>query len=391
MIKVGFIINFKSSKWLGGYNYYKNLFKCLDNFPNKKITPVIITDKKEELLQDKFFSKLEIIETQLVSRSNLSRKIFNKLLIIIFNKNFYIDNLLEKNNIKILSHSGWIGKKSKILNYPWIPDFQELHLPENFSFLDKVIRRARVFFCNHFSTKILVSSKNVKRDLRSINIQAAKNSLLIKHSVDVPSYSELKSFSYLKTKYKIGNNYFFLPNHYWKHKNHLVVLRALSESIKKINFQIISTGNMSDHRHPRYIEKIKDYILEKKIKKNYRMLKVIPYIDMISLMYYSIALINPSKSEGWSNTVEQAKAMNKKVILSNIDVHIEQRNKNCIFFKPDDFKKLNIILNKEFIKFKKKKNNFFKRYDNKNKLLKDSFIRNYQSSILRLLKKRPVN
>ena len=121
------------------------------------------------------------------------------------------------------------------------------------------------------------------------------------------------------------------------------------------------------------------------------MLNVIPYIDMVSLMYYSIALINPSKSEGWSNTVEQAKAMNKKIILSNIDVHIEQRDKNCIFFKPNNFKQLNIILNKEFIKFKKNKNNFVKRYDNKNKLLKDSFISNYQSSILKLLKKNPVN
>ena len=83
--------------------------------------------------------------------------------------------------------------------------------------------------------------------------------------------------------------------------------------------------------------------------------------------------------------------MNKKIILSNIDVHIEQRDKNCIFFNPDDFKKLNKILNKEFIKFKKKKNSFFKRYDNKNKLLKDSFISNYQSSILRLLKKKSIN
>ena len=106
MIKVGFIINFKPAKWLGGYNYYKNLFKCLDNFSDKKIIPVIITDKKEELFQDELISKLEIIETQLFSRSNLLRKIFNKILIVIFNKNFYIDDLLEKNNIKILSHSG---------------------------------------------------------------------------------------------------------------------------------------------------------------------------------------------------------------------------------------------------------------------------------------------
>ena len=391
MIKVGFIINFKPSMWLGGYNYYKNLFKCLDNFTNKKIIPVIITDKKNELLQDELLSKLEIIETQLVSRSSLLIKILNKIVIIIFNRNFYIDNFLKRNDIKILSHSGWIGKKSEVLNFPWIPDFQELHLPENFSFLDKVIRRVRVFFCTHFSSKILVSSKTVKRDLKSISIQAAKNSILIKHSVDIPSYSELKPFSYLKKKYKINSNYFFLPNHYWKHKNHLVVLKALFENTKKVNFQIISTGNFSDHRHPKYIKKIKDYIFKKKLKNNYRMLNIIPYIDMMSLMHYSIALINPSKSEGWSNTVEQAKAMNKKIILSNIDVHIEQRDKNCIFFNPDDFKKLNKILNKEFIKFKKKKNSFFKRYDNKNKLLKDSFISNYQSSILRLLKKKSIN
>ncbi len=388
MIKVGFIINFKSSKWLGGYNYYKNLFKCLDNFPNKKIIPVIITDKKNELLQDELLSKLEIIETQLVSRSSLLIKILNKILIIIFNRNFYLDNFFQKNEIKILSHSGWIGKRSKVLSFPWIPDFQELHLPENFSFLDKVIRRARVFFCTHFSTKILVSSKTVKRDLKSISIQGEKNSLLIKHSVDIPPRSQLKTFSYLKKKYKIENDYFFLPNHYWKHKNHIVVLKALSINIEKIKFQIISTGNISDHRHPKYIEKIKKYILEKKLGNKYKVLKVIPYIDMMSLMYHSIALINPSKSEGWSNTVEQAKAMNKKIILSYINVHIEQKDKNCFFFNPNDFKKLNLVLKDQFFKYKKNRNNFFKKYNNRNKILKNNFINTYQSSILKLLNKK---
>jgi len=287
-----------------------------------------------------------------------------------------------------LSHSGWIGKRSKVLSFPWIPDFQELHLPENFSFLDKVIRRARVFFCTHFSTKILVSSKTVKRDLKSISIQGEKNSLLIKHSVDIPPRSQLKTFSYLKKKYKIENDYFFLPNHYWKHKNHIVVLKALSINIEKIKFQIISTGNISDHRHPKYIEKIKKYILEKKLGNKYKVLKVIPYIDMMSLMYHSIALINPSKSEGWSNTVEQAKAMNKKIILSYINVHIEQKDKNCFFFNPNDFKKLNLVLKDQFFKYKKNRNNFFKKYNNRNKILKNNFINTYQSSILKLLNKK---
>ena len=107
MIKVGFIINFKSSQWLGGYNYFKNLLKCLDNFPNKRIVPVIITDKKNELLQDELLSKLEIIETQLVSRSSLLIKIFSKMLIVIFNRNFYLDNFLKKydNRNKILKNN----------------------------------------------------------------------------------------------------------------------------------------------------------------------------------------------------------------------------------------------------------------------------------------------
>ena len=360
MIRVGFVINFKSSQWLGGYNYYKNLFNCLNAFENKKIVPVIITDKKKEIENDEVISNLEIIETQLVSRSNLALKIFNKFLIILFNRNIFFEKFYIKNKIQVLSHSGWIGKKSKIINLPWIPDFQELHLPENFNFISKLIRRCRIFFCYYFSTKIIVSSKSVLQDLKRISNNAAKSALLIKHSVDIPKSSELKSLQYLKKKYQITDKYFFLPNQYWKHKNHEVVFNAMKENISKKKYFIISTGNISDHRHPEYISKIKKYISKNKF---YKALNVIPYIDMLSLMYYSIAVINPSKSEGWSNTVEQAKAMKKKIILSDIKVHLEQRDRNCIYFQPDNYKKLNNILEKELIKFKK---NNLKKYGNKN-------------------------
>jgi len=379
MIRVGFVINFRASQWLGGYNYYKNLFNCLNEFENKKIIPIIITDKKKEIEDDEVISKLEIIETQLVSRSNLTLKIFNKVLIILFNKNIFLEKFYTKNNIQVLSHSGWIGKKSKIINLPWIPDFQELHLPENFNFTTRLIRRCRVFFCYYFSTKIIVSSKSVLKDLKRVSKNAAKNSLLIKHSVDIPRHSELKSLQYLKKKYQISYDYFFLPNHYWKHKNHKVVFKAMEENKNKKKYFIISTGNISDHRHPEHINDIKKYISKNVF---YKALNIIPYIDMLSLMYYSIAVINPSKSEGWSNTVEQAKAMEKKIILSDIKVHLEQRDKNCIFFQADDYKKLNTILERELFKFKR---NTLKKYDNKNNTAKKKFINTYQQSLIKLL------
>jgi hypothetical protein len=65
---------------------------------------------------------------------------------------------------------------------------------------------------------------------------------------------------------------------------------------------------------------------------------------MYSLLYHSLALINPSKSEGWSNTVEQAKLLKKKVILSNIPVHLEQKSSNFIYFNSNNHKQLSSIL-----------------------------------------------
>ncbi len=385
-IRVGFVINFKSTSWLGGYNYFKNLFLCLNENGNKKIEPVLITDNYDyELRNDKVFSKYEILNTNLVSRSNLIQKVFSKILIIIFGKNFMLDNFLKKNKIKILSHSGWIGHKSDIKNFPWLPDFQELHFPENFNIFSKLLRKMRVIFSSKFSTKILVSSKSVQQDLKKINFNAYKNSELIKHSVEIPTFNKLKPLGYLKKKYKIKSHYYFLPNHYWIHKNHLTVLKslAINNGLQK-NYQIVSTGQTFDHRHPDHFKNIKLFIKKKSIK-NYQILKIVPYIDLMSLMYYSIALINPSYSEGWSNTVEQAKAMKKKTIISNIKVHKEQKNKNTILFNPIDYKKLKKILDDEYLRYLKIKKKYDKNYFNSNIQLRKDFINNYQNLLLKYL------
>lgn len=381
--RVGFIINFGSSKWLGGYNYFKNLFQGISENKYSKIEPVIITDDSTELKSDSFFKKYEIITTDIVSRSKILNKIFSKFLIIFLGRNFFFDNYLKKNKIKILSHSGWIGYRSKIFNYPWIPDIQEIHLPENFSLFDKIIRRFRVFFCTYYSTNILISSNSVRQDLRSISKKAYSKSLLIKHAVKIPEIKNLKSLSYLKKKYKIRKKFFFLPNHYWVHKNHIVVLKALSNIKNKKKYQIVSTGNFSDYRHPGHVENLKNFIIKNKIENDYLILKIVPYIDMMSLMYHSISLINPSKSEGWSNTVEQAKSMNKITIVSNIKVHKEQKNKKTKLFNPDNYFQLRKILDTEYLRNIKKKNVKEKNSDEFYKKKREDFIKNYENKILK--------
>jgi hypothetical protein len=54
----------------------------------------------------------------------------------------------------------------------------------------------------------------------------------------------------------------------------------------------------------------------------------------------SRAIIQPSKFEGWSTVIEDAKALNKFVLASNIPVHSEQIKKNVDFFDTENEQQL---------------------------------------------------
>jgi glycosyltransferase involved in cell wall biosynthesis len=49
-----------------------------------------------------------------------------------------------------------------------------------------------------------------------------------------------------------------------------------------------------------------------------------------------MALINPSRFEGWSTTVEEAKSFGVPMILSDVDVHREQTSGGARYFGIDD-------------------------------------------------------
>ena len=70
MIRVAFVINFKKNSWLGGHNYFLNLFQFIKKYYSSKITVVILTNNKEPLIRDKILSKFEIIQTNLFFRKN---------------------------------------------------------------------------------------------------------------------------------------------------------------------------------------------------------------------------------------------------------------------------------------------------------------------------------
>ena len=50
----------------------------------------------------------------------------------------------------------------------------------------------------------------------------------------------------------------------------------------------------------------------------------LPYAELLVLMQGARALINPSRFEGWSTSVEEARTLGVPMLLSSIAVHREQ-------------------------------------------------------------------
>ena len=87
-------------------------------------------------------------------------------------------------------------------------------------------------------------------------------------------------------------------------------------------------------------------------------------------------------SEGFPNSAEQATLLGKNAILSNINVHLEERKKNYFFFKYNDHKKLAQILNSK-VKSSNIKKNYEKIYLSRQK----KFIKKFENFILNNINK----
>ena len=392
MRRVGFLINFNYLKWLGGTSVIKNLINCINIHSKNEIEPILIIKKKLSQKEKKEFRNIKLLKTNFFQNQKLYTRIYNKFLILVFGKSKKYDDFFLKNKIDVLSHSNalsnslFLGKKSSIKSLPFLADLQYLHYPQYFSFKNIILRKLNIIMCALHSTKIILSSFDVKKDLKKVSKIGFKRSVVHQFIFQSPKKNEILSKSFLKNKYKISTKFFYLPNQYRIHKNHIVVLKAL-KYLKKINkldnLLIISTGHSEDHRKINYFSEIKDFILKNNLEKNYRYLGIVPFNEVLSLIYHSVALIHPSKFEGRSSPVEQAKSIGKQIILSNINIHKEQNPKRGIYFSPNNFSKLSTIILKTWNNYnlrneekfinnahKKNKHDLYKYYTDYLKILK---------------------
>lgn len=351
MIKVAFMGSY-SSEWMGGVNYLSNLLYALSILDKKKIEPIVFTGTKTDpTILEKFRPYALVIQDELFDRKSI-KWFLSQILEKLFKSFILKEKLLSKYNISVISHSDATAGFDKYKKINWIPDFQHRHLPDFFSENELIKRNNDFNKLLSLSDAVVVSSYDAYKDCKNFAPEFI-NKVNVLQFVSQPNKVETifnaDYKNHIEEKFQFTGKYFYLPNQFWKHKNHKVVfeaVRLLKE--RNIDVLILCSGHMQDYRHPDYVEDIKKYVKNHGLQKNIKFLGLIDYDEVLYLMRNSLAVINPSLFEGWSSTVEECKSMGKNMILSDIPIHREQNPINTVYFDANDSLELAQLLEQGF-------------------------------------------
>ena len=345
MIKVGFIGSV-SKEWMGGLNYFKNLLFAINSIEEKELEVFVFVGKKIDIKTKRMFQEYAtVIEDSMFDRKSI-KWFLSKIEQKIFKTNILLENILKKHSIQILSHAAITNLKNvKTIN--WIPDFQHIHLPQMFSEKEIQNRNNNFLKLIRDSDLIVFSSFDALKDMKKFAPNYEDKARVLQF-VSQPNsrYFELDEHdkSLLLQKYEIKDDFFYIPNQFWKHKNHMMIFEAINELKKDgVEINIVCTGYLGDYRNKTYIDDIRRIVKLNNLEDNIKLLGLVDYEDVFALIKFSKAVINPSLFEGWSSTVEECKSVGKNMILSDLDVHKEQYP-NAVFFKRDSIKSLKEVL-----------------------------------------------
>ncbi len=331
-----------SAKWTGGYNYLVNLFHAVQQYQSGNIQPVLFCgeDAADQDLQPFMVMKgVDIVRSAVFDEDRKGLRLMRSLLAKA--DRAALPLFVEQHIDVIFENAAFYGWRFPIPVIAWMPDFQHRRLREQFGFAS-YWRRELGFRAQVASGRILMlSSEDARSDCERFYPGAVGHTAVVRFAAPIPAdLLEERPETALRT-YHLPEKFLYLPNQFWKHKNHDVVVEALG-LLKQQGHRVIvaASGNPNDPRHPEYLVQLQARIATLGLQDHFIMLGLIPRRHVMSLLRICSALINPSYFEGWSSTVEEARTLGTPMLLSDIAVHREQMGSVARYFSPDDVQSL---------------------------------------------------
>ncbi len=253
----------------------------------------------------------------------------------LFKRDLVIEGIIRKHKVDILIGIVLVYQYPKVITLSWVPDFQHLHLPEMFSRAECLSRDKSFLRSARLATRIILISDSVRKDFESFALRYLPKVRVLPPVSYIPESVYEGDLNSILRLYQLPEKFVFLPNQFWKHKNHELAFRAI-KALRDAGTGVflVCTGNSVDYRHPTYFADLWQRLLEWDIGDRVRYLGLVPRQHVLSLIRQSICVLNPSLFEGWGYTVDEARSVGKQVLVSDIPPHREQNPPKAVFFDP---------------------------------------------------------
>ncbi len=218
----------------------------------------------------------------------------------------------------------------------WIPDLQDVDMPEMFKTGEVKSRARNRKVAISRNAQFYFSSHTMERRFHEV-YPTAITAGVVRFAFKATAVESTKNISeYLKVVDEFADGFFYAPNQFWKHKNHLTLLKAFAKYRRNGGTQnLVLSGGTTDPRwpdHRRVIEKMSSET------DGVYCFGYIPREAQLVLYRDCSAVIQPSRYEGWSTSVEEALSFGKRIVSSDIQVLREQLADvdEVRFFEPED-------------------------------------------------------
>lgn len=327
-----------SRLWQGGYNYIRSLLVALGRHARGRVEAQLLrsSDSTPEDLAGMQAVGATFVDLPRPYKAGRNRRVLWSLLTGIPDRE--LARTLRNAQIDaVLENADYFGDRFPLPVLAWVPDLQHRRLRQYFRGWNYWQRELGIRRQIRGGRTVLLSSAAALADCEEFYPQMRGRGEVVRFAIPFEPLPSAEAIASARAAHGLQEEYLFMPNQYWRHKNHRLAMEALaSPAAQSLGLRIATCGNPIDPYAPQHYEQLRAKAVELGVADRFLFLGRIPVADLHCLLAGCRGLLNPSLFEGWSTTVEEAKTYGVPLLLSDLPVHREQAGDQGIFFDPHD-------------------------------------------------------
>ena len=335
MPRVGLVSADNDGLWLGGRYYLQHQIRAVASLPVDERLPICDVWWGQCPAEDHFAEVRADLDASLIIDfpTTIAGRLKRRLRRFIYGISDARD-LLVKHDVQVLFPILPFANPGIPFVY-WLPDFQHVHLRSELGEAIAGTFERRMTESVELAKLVVLSSEVCLRDYLRIYPKSAHKARLLRFcSSPTQEWWALNPDTITK-RYQLDSPFFLLSNQFNYYKNHRVAFEAV-DILKRCgkSTTLVCTGNTQGFKGDRYFLELKEFVEKRNLGSQIRILGRLPREEQICLLRAATAVLQPSRYEGWSTTIEDARTLGKRILASEIEVHREQLGNDYPFLLP---------------------------------------------------------